>query len=276
MKKNFSWKSFVSFSLAWTFLIIFISGIVLYIAPPGRVSNWTNWRLFGFSKSAWQAIHTIFSLAFVVLSIFHLFTYNWRVFWHYLTSKAAQGVNKQKELVISVILIMMVFFGTYFNIQPFKTIIDFGEWTTESWEIKEEQAPIPHAEMLTIKELSGKYIKLSADSILLLIHQKGFLADSTGQSMMKISELNNITPAKLYAIILPTNHQGGVTTEGKQPIMGLGRKTISEFAKEQGKEVNTILEILKKSGITATAEDKIKTVAESAGKTPMEILEMIK
>jgi len=276
MKKKFSWKSFVSFSLAWTFLIIFISGIVLYIAPPGRVSNWTNWMLFGFTKAGWQAIHTIFSTTFVVLSIFHLFTFNWKVFWYYFTSKAAKGLNKQKELLISALLIVVVFLGTNFNIQPFKAIMDFGEWTTESWEIKEEQAPIPHAEILTIKELSGKYIKMSADSILMIIHQKGLKADSTGQSILKISELNSITPAKLYAVILPTHHQGGVITEGKQPIMGLGRKTISEFAKEQGKEVNTILEILKKSGITATAEDKIKTVAESAGKTPMEIMELIK
>lgn len=276
MRQKFSWKSFVSFSLAWTFLIIFISGIVLYIAPPGRVSNWTNWTLLGFSKAAWQAIHTIFSYTFVVLSIFHLFSFNWRIFLHYLSTKAAQGVNRQKELVISVILMSVVFLGTYYNMQPFKAVIDFGEWTTESWEIKEEQAPIPHAEMLTIKELSGKYIKTSADSILLLIRQKGLKVDSAGQTMMKISELNNITPAKLYSIILPPNHEGQYKTEVKPQIMGLGRKTIKELAIEQGKDPGQIIEALKKKGISATPEDKIRSVAESTGKTPMELLEMIK
>lgn len=171
---------------------------------------------------------------------------------------------------------MVVFFGTYYKIQPFKAIIDFGEWTTESWENKEEMAPIPHAEILTIKELSGMYIKMSADSILMLINLKGLKADSTGQSIMKISELNNITPAKLYSIILPANREQSVKTEVKPHIVGLGRKTIKELAKEQGKEPYEIIEILKKSGITATPEDKIKSVAEGAGKTPMEILEMIK
>ncbi len=276
MKQKFSWKSFVSFSLVWTLLIIFISGIVLYIAPPGRVSNWTNWTLFGFSKSGWQAIHTIFSYTFVVLSIFHLFSFNWRVFWYYFTSKAVRGINKQKEFFGSAILIAFVFSGTYFNFQPFKAIIDFGEWTTESWEIKEEQAPIPHAEILTIRELSGKYIKMSADSILMFIHQKGLKADSIGQSIMEIGELNKITPAKLYAIILPANHESNGEIREVPQMQGLGRKTINELAKELGKDPSEIIEALKKNGITATPDDKIKVLADKARKTPMELLELIR
>lgn len=275
MKQKFSWKSFVSFSLAWSFLIIFISGIVLYIAPPGRVSNWTNWTLFGFSKAGWQALHTIFSYTFVVLSIFHLFSLNWKVFLHYFSTKATQGINKKRELLISGGLIMVVFLGTYFNTQPFKAIMDFGEWTTESWEIKEEQAPIPHAEILTIRELSGKYIKMSADSILILIRQKGLKVDSIGQTIQKIGELNNLTPAKLYSIIFPAGQIIPIKTEGKLPIQGLGRKTISEISKELGKEVNDVIEVLRINKITATPENKLKEVAESTGKTPTEILKII-
>ena len=183
MKNKFYWKSFVSFSLGWSFLIIFISGIVLYIAPPGRVANWTQWTLFGFTKVGWQSMHTIFSYTFVILSIFHLFTLNWKVYWSYFTNKTSKGLKKQNELFVSIVLVLVVFGGTYFNIQPFKAVIDFGEWTTESWETKEEMAPIPHAEILTIRELSGKYIPMSADSILLIINQNGLKVDSIGQTI---------------------------------------------------------------------------------------------
>ena len=169
-----------------------------------------------------------------------------------------------------------MFLGTHYNIQPFKAVIDFGDWTTESWEVKEEQAPIPHAEILTIKELSEKYIKMSADSILLLIRQKGLKVDSAGQTMIKISELNGITPAKLYSFILPGKHEGETKSEVKPQIMGMGRKTIKELAKELGKEPGELIEVLKKKGISATPKDKIKSVAEDAGKTPMELFEMIK
>jgi hypothetical protein len=276
MEKKFFWKSFVSFSLAWSFLIILISGIVLYIAPPGRVANWTDWTLVGFSKSGWQAIHTIFSYTFVILSVFHLFTLNWKIFWHYFTSKAVTGLNKQKELLVSIILIIFVFTGTYFNIQPFKAVIDFGEWTTESWETKDEQAPVPHAETLTIKELSAKYVQMSADSILLVVNQKGLKADSVGQTILEISELNNLTPAQLYSIIIPNSSDGSIKTENKSQFQGFGRKTMTEVAKELGKDVNTLIDVLKKNDIEANPTDKLKDVADSADKTPLEILELIK
>jgi len=275
MKQKFSWKSFVSFSLAWSFLIILISGIVLYIAPPGRVSNWTNWMLLGFTKAGWQAIHTIFSYSFVVLSIFHLFSFNWKVFLYYFTSKAAQGINKKKELLVSAGLIAIIFVGTHFNLQPFKAVMDFGEWTTESWEVKEEQAPIPHAEILTIRELSGKYVKMSPDSILLLIRGKGLKADSVGQTIQKIGELNNLTPAKVYSIIMPETHTSGVNAEGKPQIQGLGRKTVSDLAKDLGKDVDEVINVLKTNNITAKPEDKIKEIAEKTGKTPTEILGLL-
>lgn len=276
MKKKFFWKSFVSFSLVWSFLIILISGTVLYIAPPGRVANWTTWMLFGFSKAGWQAIHTIFSLTFVLLSVFHLIVFNWKVFWFYLMTKTSNGLNKQKELLVSLALIIIVFSGTYFNIQPFKAIMDFGEWTTESWETKEDLAPIPHAELLTIKELSGKYIKMSADSILLLIKHKGIMVDSTGQTIAKISELNNLTPAQLYSIITPASKESNLETVHKPQLQGLGRKTLREIATERGIEVSVLIEVLRKSNIKANPDDKLKAVAESNGKTPLEIAEIIK
>jgi len=275
MKQKFNWKSFVSFSLGWSFFIILISGIVLYIAPPGRIANWTYWTLFGFSKSAWQALHTIFSYTFVILSIFHLFSLNWKAFWSYFVTKTSKGLNRKKELIISVVLVLVVFAGTYFNIQPFKAVIDFGEWTTESWEKQDEQPPIPHAELLTIKELSGKYVPLSADSILLLIREKGFKADSIGQSIAVISELNNMTPSKFYSIIIPESGNQVLKIESKPQIQGAGRKTILVISNELGKGANEVIEILAKSGIKANPEDKIKAIAESAGKTPMEIMELI-
>jgi hypothetical protein len=231
--------------------------------------------LLGFTKAGWQAIHTIFSYSFVILSIFHLFSFNWRVFVYYITSKAEKGINKKRELLVSVGLIAVVFLGTHFNLQPFKAVMDFGEWTTESWEVKEEQAPIPHAEILTIRELSGKYVKMSADSILLLIRGKGLKADSVGQTIQKIGELNNLTPAKVYSIILPETHTNSVNAEGKPQIQGLGRKTVSDLAKDLGKDVDEVISVLQTNNITAKPEDKIKEIAERTGKTPMEILGLL-
>jgi hypothetical protein len=231
--------------------------------------------LLGFSKSDWQAIHTIFSYTFVILSVFHLFFLNWKAFWSYFVSKTSSGIKRQRELVISIVLIGFIFLGTYFNFQPFKAVIDFGEWTTESWETKEEQPPIPHAELLTIKELQDKYTPMPADSILLLLRQNGLKADSVGQTIQEISDLNNLTSAKVFSIISSKNLDISSILP-KPQTQGMGRKTIAQIAQELGKDVNETIEILEENGIKAKPEDKLKDIADAVGKTPMELLEMIK
>ena len=276
MKKKFFWKSFVSFALAWSILILLVSGSVLFIAPPGRVANWTTWTLMGFTKANWQSVHTVFSYTFVILSIFHLFTLNWKVFWSYFVSKRIAGMSRPKEFIFSIALISLIFVGTYFNLQPFKGVMAFGESTKESWETKKDQPPVPHAELLTIKELSEKYIKISADSIMLLLRQKGIEVDSIGQTIAKIGELNKITPAKLYSILIPGNADSPLKTETKPSIQGAGRKTISELATELGKDKSALLEALQKNNIKANQDEKLKDIAERTGRTPMEILEIIK
>lgn len=276
MKKNFFWKSFVSFSLVWSFLFIFISGIVLYIAPSGKISNWTNWTLAGFSKAEWQSVHTIFSYTFVVLSFFHLVMLNWRVFLSYWTAKAVSGISRRKELFYSVVLTVVVFLGTYFQVQPFKAVMDFGEWTTESWESNEKVPPIPHAEILTIRELSDKYINMPADSILQRIRQKGFVADSIGQTLGSIGLTNKRSPAEIYAAILPDNNAKLIKEGSVSPIQGLGKKTLLDISADLGKDVNGVLEILKTKNIHANKNEKIREIAERAGMTPMEVLEIIR
>jgi hypothetical protein len=76
MKNKFSWKAFISFGLTYSFIIIIVSGVMLYMSPPGRYAHWVNWKILGFTKEGWQAIHTVFSYTFVILSIFHLFSIN--------------------------------------------------------------------------------------------------------------------------------------------------------------------------------------------------------
>ena len=62
MRKPFSWKPFTSFFILLSFVVLLLSGVVLYVAPPGRIANWTQWQ-FGLDKEQWQALHTVFAHA---------------------------------------------------------------------------------------------------------------------------------------------------------------------------------------------------------------------
>ncbi len=253
--KKFSWRAFISLGLTYSFIIIFLTGIVLYLSPPGRIAHWVNWRFAGFLKEEWQAIHINFSLLFVILSIFHLFTVNWKTFWSYLKIKSSKGLNKKREFLISTSLTIAIFFAVIFSIPPFSTVVDFGEYLTNSWENKENDPPIPHAELLTLVDLTSQLENMTIEKIESKLKANKIRYESINQTLSEIASLNNITPNALYEIIIKKPQEG---MQG----MGLGRKTLEDLATENNKEISSFIELLKAKGIEATKDQTLKELAD--------------
>ncbi|WP_320111332.1 DUF4405 domain-containing protein [Draconibacterium orientale] len=269
MKMKFSWRAFISFGLSWAILVLLVSGVILYVAPPGRYAHWVNWELAGLSKEGWQAIHTLFSLAFIVLSIFHLFSVNWKSFVSYLKSKTTKGFNKKKELIFSIVAVLVFFFGTVFSIPPFQTVMDLGETATNSWEKTEERAPVPHAELLTLAELAHQLDMESVDEITRKLdsHKIAF-NDIHTQNLQEIAGVNNTTPLEIYEIIArkPANQGQG---------MGVGRKTIEDFAKELNKSTDELMQMLEKNNIDAKPTETLRTIGENNSLPPRDVYKIL-
>jgi len=113
MKKSFSWRVFISFGLFIALLMMLVSGVILYISPPGRVANWTDWRMIGLTKRGWQNQHIIFGFSFLILSLFHLFFINWKAFLSYLKSKTSEGLKSPGELLTIIMLSFLFVIGTF-------------------------------------------------------------------------------------------------------------------------------------------------------------------
>ena len=268
MKNKFSWKAFISFGLTYSFIIIFISGILLYIAPPGRYAHWVDWTLFGFTKEGWQSVHTIFSFTFVILSIFHLFTVNWKAFLSYLKSKKSSGLNKKREFFFSTILSIVFFAGVMFSVPPFSSIMDLGEYFTDSWEKVEEEPPVPHAEQLTLTELAEQLHLESVDQITRKLEMHKIIYDNTDkQTLQEIAKINETTPIDIY-------NQITQKANNERQGSGIGRKTIEDFAEEVGKTPDEVMEILKENGIKAEKGETLRDIGENNDMPPRDIFEL--
>lgn len=213
-KAPFSWRAFISLGLFAAFLMLFVSGIILYLAPPGRVANWTNWQLLGLSKHDWQNQHTIFSLAFAILSIFHLFSINWKAFWSYIAAKTHAGLSKPLELSGILLLALLIGIGTQLKVQPFSAVIDFGESLSSSWEEPASRPPIPHTEKLTLREISSKFtVGTSPEEMREKLEKQGIVVQSLDQTLESIGAKNNVSPEEVYKLLeitpLPGNSGKG-------------------------------------------------------------------
>jgi len=259
MKKSFSWRAFISLGLFIALLMMLVSGVILYISPPGRVANWTDWRMIGLTKRGWQNQHTIFGFAFIILSLFHLFLINWRAFLCYLKLKSSEGFKRPAELLAITVLSAVFGVGTYFDSQPFREIIRFGDTLSNSWEKRENQAPVPHAELMTLVQLAGQP-GLGGDPDLLVkkLKSAGLSVISKNQTLADIATLNGKRADEVYAAIAPSEtarHQ----LQGK----GFGRKTLHEIADEGGVSVTSLQSALRQKGIEAKPDSPLKSVVES-------------
>ena len=67
-KKRFSAKGFTSLLLTCSFLVLAVSGIILFMTPKGRDAHWTNWTMLGLGKEGWGAVHINNSILFLAAS----------------------------------------------------------------------------------------------------------------------------------------------------------------------------------------------------------------
>jgi hypothetical protein len=201
MKNSFSWRIFTSFGLFISFIMILVSGVILYIFPGGRGGGFI-WEMGGLTKPAWQHQHIIFGFAFSLLSLGHLFFINWNAFFSYLKTKTAQGMNRRTEMLTIIILSSFVGIGTYAGIQPFSGILEFGRGISKSWEQNEIQTQEPHAALLTLVELSEQPgVGGNPESLEIKLLDAGLQVDSPKQTVAEIAAINGLNPEKVYEII---------------------------------------------------------------------------
>jgi len=136
-----------------SFVTLAISGIILFITPPGRIAHWTGWRFWGLTKTQWSSVHIWFALLFVVAGGAHIY-YNWRPLLNYFQSRLTKKVSFRFEWIIALVVCLGAFVGTLAEIPPFSSFIAWDEEIKLSWVEPEEVAPIPHAELLSLAELA--------------------------------------------------------------------------------------------------------------------------
>ncbi len=238
--------------------MMLVSGVVLYISPPGRVANWTDWRMLGLTKRGWQHQHIIFGFAFLILSMFHLFVINWKAFFSYLKSKTTEGLKSPGELLTIIILSVLFSIGTYYGIQPFSAVIKFGDAISGSWERQEKQAPVPHAELMTLTELAEQP-SLGGDPAALKskLEKAGLKVTSLDQTLAEIATSNGKTAEQVYEFIAPAKTEGH-----KLQGQGFGKKTLQDIADEAGVSATSLQLALRQKGIESKIDTPLKSIAE--------------
>jgi hypothetical protein len=195
-------RAVVSLVTAWGFLVMSLTGFVLYIEPHGRVAYWCRWTLLGLGKEQWDAVHVVASVLFVLAGAVHL-AFNWRTFVRFLWRRIDGAGRLRRELGISVAVILVVVASAIGHFPPLGYLIDLNEWAKESWVSgPADDPPFGHAEMHSLTSFARK-MNLDLDAALPALEASGITVSSPEQTLDEISRINQITPAELYGELRP-------------------------------------------------------------------------
>jgi Domain of unknown function (DUF4405) len=278
IKTTFSFRTFTTLILAWTFLALMVSGTVLYVSPPGRIANWTRWSIIALTKQQWQAVHTLSAIVFLTGGLFHLLKFNWKAFVAYLRRRGGEtGLRFRWEIVASLTLFGVVMAGTVAALPPFGSIMVAGERIKESWGVPGDEPPVPHLELQSLGDVAAK-LGIKPDTAVRVLQEKGITAPEAGAPLKDVASRNRRTPREVYDALQQASGTKAEPAAHGAPGTGsgMGTRTVVQVAEELGLSAAAALKVLEANGLEAKLEEDLRTVAFRKGRRPFEVYEILK
>ncbi len=286
----FVWRTFTSVLLAACFAGAVFSGAILFLSPPGRIANWTDWNIGGLTKQEWAALHVSFSAVFLIVALFHV-GFNWRPLVGYFKDRVSRRLGWRREWVAAVVVAGVVGWAAVADLPPFGWLVAAGERLKQSWDRPAARAPIPHAELLTLGELAAR-ANVEPAAAAERLDRAGIRGHSPEVVVEELARANGVSAQRLYEILQgrtggPGRGGGGAGRGGEGGGGrgaggaghggGVGWKTLEQLCAEEGLAVPEVLGRLQARGVQAEAGQTLREIANANGyDRPFELVELIR
>ncbi len=122
-----NWRGLVTLVILLSSIIVLISGVVMFVAPSGRVAREIGWTLLGLDRAQWQTLHLSFAIVFVAIGIFHL-GFNWQGLLHHLRDRMSRHLTLNWEAVVALAAVIWVAIGAVWMFPPASSLHDLNEY----------------------------------------------------------------------------------------------------------------------------------------------------
>lgn len=210
---RFRFRSLVSVSLVLCALALAVTGAILFIVPPGRVANWTGWTLLGLTKDRWQSLHIGFAILFVLGAGLHAY-FNVKPLLSYFRDRERRTFALRREWVAALCLSALVAIGTLAGLPPFSSLIAFQEEIKRGYDRREEPAPIPHAEQMTLRELA-ETTGADLETLERNLRARKIALEPEDATLDELAARHGMTPHALYRIAVGDGAGGALRGAGR-------------------------------------------------------------
>ncbi len=265
-------RKVTSLTALLSFVLLMVTSIILYIVPAGRVAYWSSWKLWGLSKEQWGEVHINLGVLLLLAIILHTY-YNWQPMISYLKNKTRQFRLFTVDFNISLVVTLVVFFGTLAGIPPMSTVIRLGANISEEANLFYGEPPYGHAELSPLADFAYK-VKVDLNESLDKLKNAGIEVVDNNEAIGKLAERNGVSPQRIYEIIKPLNS----AEAGIMPVEapgGTGQRKLSVICDMYKLDIEKIIIELGQQGVVARADQTLKEISVASGKDPHGIYAMI-
>lgn len=194
-------KGFASLLTTFAFVVMSLSGLLLFVVPQGRIAEWTDWRMLGLSKSQWGDMHITTSLLFLAAGAWHI-ALNWRTLLNYFTARRGTGLMMGRELAFSAALALAFVVGAVYKLPPVSYVLDLNDTIKQAWIVdRDHEPPIGHAELLAVPVFARR-LQMDPQAVATTLAARG-IAYQEAESLAVIARRHGTTPARLYQLLRP-------------------------------------------------------------------------
>lgn len=260
--------------MLFSFVLLVLTSIILYIIPHGRVAYWADWHLWGLSKTQWGNLHINLGVLFLLAGLLHIF-YNWVPILAYMKNRAKKLNVLTPAFSVSLVLTLVVGVGTLLNVPPMSTVINLSESIKDAASDKYGEPPYGHAELSSLK-IFARQTNLDLPRAKELLTAAGISFNGDQQTILEISQANNLPPKAVADIMQPAQkHIEEGTPFPKTAPAGFGRQKLAEICTMYNLNISTILQKLADTSITAIPDQTIKEIAADNTMTPSALFEVL-
>ena len=193
--RKINWQIFISLNLLFTFVLMLLSGLILYFKPEGTVARWLDWKILGVDKSGWESLHTVFSFIFLAFALFHILKVHLKNIRAYMLNYKPRG--GRRELYISLLISFLFLMGTLLYLPPFHMIYQAGNILSDQWAgmVQVENETVEPRQSI---EDIAKEIGMDSKRLNQWMSRRDMGKLSSSASLMAHAENLNITPYDLY------------------------------------------------------------------------------
>jgi hypothetical protein len=165
--------------------------------------------------------------------------------------------------------------GTYFEIAPFRWVLEFSDSIKAAAAQKYGEPPYGHAELSSLKVFANKMgYDLSAAMNRLV--KANISVKSEKESIQDIATRNHLSPQQVYLAMKPLREVSRPIKMPQSPPPGTGNRSLAELCQEYNLNIPLILNGLSEENIKAAADMTIKEIAQKNSRSPVDVYETIR